>query len=139
MKRRVLNLVTAASLLLSIALCIVWLYSLNARGTWIDLFGCNLGARDGYASLIATTDTPGEVRWGFLGFSFTRSHRTYTPVSMVRIPLRPLIVATAAAPAARWWRRRKAADRRTAGRCEHCGYDLRATPGRCPECGTAAS
>ena len=35
-------------------------------------------------------------------------------------------------------RRRSARNRRGAGRCPACGYDLRATPGRCPECGTMA-
>ena len=40
-----------------------------------------------------------------------------------------LVAALLATP---WLRRRRA---RLAGRCETCGYDLRATPARCPECG----
>lgn len=38
------------------------------------------------------------------------------------------------------WRRAFRARRRSASNlCEHCGYDLRASPARCPECGSVPS
>src|SRR5690349_21484729 len=38
----------------------------------------------------------------------------------------------------RWCFRAMRARRAAAGRCPRCGYDLRASPDHCPECGTPA-
>jgi hypothetical protein len=54
---------------------------------------------------------------------------------MVVVPHWVLVLLFSIWPAvwsAGWWRKRR---RLIEGRCENCGYDLRASPGRCPECG----
>jgi hypothetical protein len=66
----------------------------------------------------------------------------------VAAPHWAVAVASAVMPVrfgVRLWRTRQVRRRRAAGRCLHCGYDLRATPreggallSRCPECGAPA-
>jgi hypothetical protein len=87
-------------------------------------------------------------RLGF-GYRFTRlapaGTRVTTPDADVALPpiistrkvMVPLwlpVALFALLPAARLYRRIR--PRYAAGRCQACGYDLRATPGRCPECGS---
>jgi hypothetical protein len=79
--------------------------------------------------------------WGFHFRNTTpsgpgSSYRFRTPAAVV--PYWALTLALAGVTSACGWRvgRVIRARRRVlAGRCSHCGYDLRASAGRCPECG----
>jgi hypothetical protein len=55
-----------------------------------------------------------------------RIHQAY-----LGVPLYALMLPTATVAYMLIFRRRRV----LVGRCEHCGYDLCATPDRCPECG----
>ncbi len=79
----------------------------------------------------------------FLGFGFAHQSSPYRADVYVA-PHWSLALLFAALPAVRlrsMLRTRRQNRRNRAGLCQHCGYDLRATPqgGRCPECGHATA
>ena len=128
MKRRVLNLLTALSLLL----CAAVLYSLGSA--WI---GGEYHTRPRYIGRTPYMLVADRGGVGVIWFSPSR------PGGLtVRLPYAVAVPAVALLPALAGLRSRREAlgRRRTrSGLCPACGYDLRASPGRCPECGYAAA
>lgn len=143
MIRRLLTLAAALSLLLCIAMAMLWALSYRHD------YGIGWARPHLTAFAISHRDavycgTEGTVRWrgilflrqpsedrmafsgpAYAGFQFS--------ADIIRIPFWFLTLATATASASCFWRSR--GHRSHAGSCSRCGYDLRATPDRCPECG----
>jgi hypothetical protein len=163
-RRRLLNLLTVLSLLLCVAVCVLWVrsYSRYTEVQWGKYLGLGLHeyhllASDGSGYYLGSYPPllrmgpggPLAVRYEGMGFLFVRGTEALIPPGnvdlvddagvyhyVVGVPIWSLALASAFLPAGRLVRRSRY---HRPGRCRSCGYDLRATPDRCPECGTVAA
>ena len=99
---------------------------------WLAFAEPPFAVREGAGYFLDATDSTG----GIAGFSLTRSKAGRVPVLVAaRVPLWAAAVAASVPLLARLNRLRRVRQRRRAGRCVGCGYDLRFVAGQCPECG----
>jgi hypothetical protein len=71
--------------------------------------------------------------------SFSYSPEESASVCRLLLPIWVLLIPALFVVIVRVLRAQRVRNRRKAGRCERCGYDLRATPERCSECGKVRS
>ena len=152
MPRRLLNLLTALSLLPCVAVVVLWVRSYQGPDYvhYTSPRQWCLSVISGHGTLdvhyIPRWPQDPELRRGrydrnvyygtryskrFLGFGTGVQHSVGRYVNVPHWFLAGCAVLPAALLARSRWR----GVRRTPGVCPTCGYDLRATPGRCPECG----
>ncbi|HZN66088.1 MAG TPA: hypothetical protein VFB66_12405 [Tepidisphaeraceae bacterium] len=166
MTRRLLNFLTALSLLLFVAFVIAWKTGRPERLTYThgtDRINCSfsrgslcLSFREDferthlnklvYMELSHRAEAKGDFRGvggnSFAGFGFGRWRgggiASTVDYRVVRLPYWALLLVSAALPTTRLLRHhlRHGSHDRT---CYKCGYDLRATPDRCPECGATVA
>ena len=162
--RRLLNLLTALSVLLCVVVCVLWLRSYWVWEQWVVSTPHRLYAialRTGGVSIDAHwVKRPVRERWethregpfreqqplitqpettfNRLGFFYDRKVRGDHVMSGLTFPYWCVLVACAL-PALWLLADARRKHRSRANVCCACGYDLRATPGRCAECGTDAA
>jgi hypothetical protein len=149
--RHLFTICSFVSLLLCVAVCVLWVSA--PRESWVT-YGIHGELRlsvSGATVCIHTTREPSLGAPLFMSRSssrYLRKDEWDAPPAffrLVRWPTRSEWVLTTASPALAFmaailpllyvFRRWVARDRRSAGVCARCGYDLRASPERCPECG----
>ena len=135
MKRRLLTIALAVSLLLCVAVAVLWVasYTASANSDRLRLAVPGQGGmrmhvielRDGlvqYGLWRRTAALPGPS-------AYVHAWNTAVPLGIPGALLLCVILFLGRS-------RRRLRERERSGLCPSCGYDLRATPGRCPECGT---
>ncbi len=160
--RRLLNLLTALSLLLCVAVGVLWVRSYWVFDQVLQASGRhyrNVTSLRGRVSVqLVRVSQPvwygvwhrgakpaagmreGPLVWQFAGFGKGHGKMMMVGVTGTEgiyvFPYWALLVTFAAPGVLRWIaarRRRRLRERERL--CPSCGYDLRATPDRCPECG----
>jgi len=148
--RRLLNLLTALSLLLCVAACVLWVrsYLRPESATWPYPNGPRVFGQTTFQSLrgalhvsrftmvgAAAHSGGGSPKLGLVEWRGAGRIDTWNAV----LPYWPVALSLSLLPAVRlllWiWE----VVTRDPTRCRVCGYDLRATPDRCPECGMPVS
>ena len=159
MKRRLLNLLAAVSLVLCVATAALWVRS---ERDYLDIWHCRDGlgiaSCRGRIQLMLESNPSGRAYEPprQLGDSFLAGESLVLTVSsyhgrrldlrldwrsikqgyVVMFPHWLLLVAFAVPATPAFFVELARRRRRKSGCCASCGYDLRATPERCPECGT---
>jgi hypothetical protein len=160
-RQRLFTILSAASLLLFLAACVLWVRSYwvaERVSYWGNTRVLCLHSSEGRAAVTVATGTIGpesrgaygyglhhEVvkpapaigsRWGFAYNRIDVSGGSWAGrLYIVAVPHWLPTTTAALLPAAWLGRRWRRARKHRAGLCRACGYDLRATPERCPECG----
>ena len=142
MRRSMSNFVLAVSIVLLMAMPVLWWHSYRSAdgvAAWrVQRFSAGFDESDNVRGPMVDALPPHAARWGFL---FGISSKDALGLGGARhvlfgTPHWAWIVVAAVMPARRgrrWWRVHW---RRKHGLCLECGYDLRASSERCPECGT---